>query len=34
MSNAHIATIVVMAIVSWGFVAWLVRDEIRREEDE
>lgn len=34
MSNAHIATIIVMSIVSWGFVAWLIRDETRRDGDE
>ena len=34
MSNAHIATIVVMAIVSWGFVAWLIRDETKGNENE
>ena len=34
MSNAHIAAIIVMSIVSWGFVAWLIRDEMKGDEDE
>ena len=34
MSNAHIATIIVMGIVSWGFVAWLIRDEMEEDAED